>query len=187
MSHGERYTRKVVALDKVVLVGHVAMGDPSQESGGDVPPQWFHDATAYGVWYSLFIVTDAGQAPKVHWPRAVRWVFKEPLRQEDFEPFSGWYIGEAFRLKWGQGDGCTSSAFKQWSHTGGFLADWVYGEFMSRCGSVHKKFRVIGNWTCCHQTRIARHCTRTSRHPCVLLKAPHTRSKHCYCLKNKAP
>ena len=163
MSHGERYTRKVVALDKVVLVGHVAMGDPSQESGGDVPPQWFHDATAYGVWYSLFIVTDAGQAPKVHWPRAVRWVFKEPLRQEDFEPFHGWYIGEAFRLKWGQGDGCTSSAFKQWSHTGGFLGYWVYGEFMSRCGSVHKKFRVIGNWTCCHQTRIARHCTRTSR------------------------
>ncbi len=126
-------------------------------------------------------------APKVHWPRAVRWVFKEPLRQEDFEPFSGLYIGEAFRLKWGQGDGCTSSAFKQWSHTGGFLAYWVYGEFMSRCGSVHKKFRVIGNWTCCHQTRIARHCTRTSRHPCVLSNAPQTRNKHCYCPKSKAP
>jgi hypothetical protein len=133
------------ALDQVPLAGPVSMGDPSHEPGGDVPRQWFTDEAGYAVWSSLFIVKRAGQQPQVHWPRALRWVFSRQFQPEDHQPFAAWYLAEAFRLKW---DASTSAAvFKQWSHTGGFLADWVYGEIMSRGGTVHKKYRAIGNGT----------------------------------------
>jgi hypothetical protein len=133
------------ALDQVPLAGPVAMGDPSHESGGDMPRQWFTDEAAYEVWSSLFIVNTAGQQPQVNWPRALRWVFSRQFQPQDHRPFAAWYLAEAFRLKW---DVCMSAdVFKQLSHMGGFLADWVYGEIMSRGGTVHKKYRAIGNGT----------------------------------------
>jgi hypothetical protein len=100
------------------------------------------DDEIYDVWSSLFIVTEP---PKAHWLRAVRWVFARQFQPEDHEPFPAWYLAEAFRLKL---DGRSSAAvFKQLSHMGGFLADLVYGEFMSRGGAVHRKYRAIGNGT----------------------------------------
>jgi hypothetical protein len=147
VSHGERYTRKVFAhtnidiiwvVDNIRLVRDISLGEP----GSDMPHrEWFDDYDGYMTWTELFIVNEVHQAPKVNWPRAVRWVFSRPFQHQEQVRFSSWYIAQAFYLR---SEDC-AYAFKKWSNIGGFLADLVHGEVLARGGVVKRTLPVISN------------------------------------------
>ena len=125
-------------VDNIQLVRDISLGEP----GSDMPHrEWFDDYDGYMTWTELFIVNEVDEAPKVNWPRAVRWVFSRPFEHEEQVRFSSWYIAQAFYLK---SEDCTS-AFKKWSNIGCFLADLVHGEVLARGGVVNRKLPVICN------------------------------------------